>query len=280
MADTAFQKQYRQEFVSAFEYGMSMLRASVITDAVVKGNEAIFLVAGTGGAEAVTRGVNGMIPARADDLTQYTATLAEWHDKPRRTNFNIFASQGDGRRIMQEGTVKVLNRKIDAEIIEQLDTATYSTGSAVTASLNLVAKAVAILGNAEVDIQEEDNMFGLISPAFHAYLMQVPEFTKADYVDVKPFNGPSRRYRRWYGINWMVHPRVTGVGTSSESCYLYHRNAVGYAANTGDMSVMAGYNEEDDYYWARSSIFMGSKMLQQSGVVKMVHDGSAYVATT
>lgn len=280
MADTAFQKQYRQEFISAFEYGETMLRASVVTEAQVKGNEAIFLVAGTGGAEAVTRGVNGLIPSRADDLTQYTATLQEWHDKPRRTRFNIFASQGDGRRIMQAGTVKVLNRKIDADIIAQLDTATYSTGSATTASLALVAKAIAILGNAEVDIQEEDNMFGLITPAFHAYLMQVKEFASSDYVDIKAFNGSIKRYRRWFGINWMVHPRLTGAGTSSESCFLYHRNSIGHAADTGGMNVVAGYNEEEDYYYSRSSIFMGSKMLQQSGVVEMVHDGSAYVATT
>ena len=73
MSDTAFQKQYRQEFIAGFEFGQSMLRSTVVTESVVKGNEATFLVADTGGAEAVTRGVNGMIPARADNLTQKPA---------------------------------------------------------------------------------------------------------------------------------------------------------------------------------------------------------------
>jgi hypothetical protein len=279
MADTAFQTQYRQEFIAAFEYGESRLRSATITDSVVKGNEATFLVAGTGGAEAVTRGVNGMIPARPDDLTQYTATLLEWHDKPRRTNFNIFASQGDGRRIMQMGTVKVMNRKIDSDIITQLDTATVTAGAAATASLNMVAKAKAILGNAEVDVTDADNMFGLITPAFDAYLIQTKEYASADYVEVKPFAGPAKKYMRWMGVNWIVHPRLTGGGTSSESCFLFHRDAIGHAVNTGGMDVSAGYNDEDDYYWARSSIFMGSKLLQNSGVVKMLHDGSAYTGS-
>ena len=75
MADTAFQKQYRQEVIAGFEVNQSLLRDSVTTEAVIKGNEAVFLVGDSGGATAVTRGVNGLIPSRPDNLTQNTATL-------------------------------------------------------------------------------------------------------------------------------------------------------------------------------------------------------------
>ena len=120
MANTAFQIQYRQEFIAQFEQGVSWLRTVCTTEAVIKGNQAMFLVAGSGGATAVTRGLNGNIPPRVDSLTQVPATLIEWHDKPQRTEFNIFASQGDGRRIMQMSTVKVMNRKIDQDILAML----------------------------------------------------------------------------------------------------------------------------------------------------------------
>jgi hypothetical protein len=159
MADTAFQTQYRDEFIAAFEQRETLLKGSVTQEAVIKGNTATFQVAGSGGATAVTRGVNGLIPSRANDRTQLSATLQEWHDLVRETGFNLFASQGDGNRIMQEGTMAVINRKIDADIIAQLDTATVDTGSAATGSLSLVMKAWAILGNAEVPVHEEDNMF-------------------------------------------------------------------------------------------------------------------------
>jgi hypothetical protein len=79
MADSAPQIQYRQELIATFEEGMSWLRQTTVTEAVVKGNQATFLVAGSGGATATTRGVNGLIPARADSMTQNTATLVEWH---------------------------------------------------------------------------------------------------------------------------------------------------------------------------------------------------------
>jgi hypothetical protein len=78
MAESAAQTQYRNELVAAFEEGMPWLRQTTVTEAVVKGNQAVFLVAGSGGASAVTRGINGLIPARADDMTQYTATLQDW----------------------------------------------------------------------------------------------------------------------------------------------------------------------------------------------------------
>lgn len=279
MADTAFQKQYRQEFIGAFEFGTSFLRATVTTEFVRQGNEAIFLVAGTGGAEAVTRGVNGLIPSRPDDLNQYTATLVEWHDKPRRTRFNIFGSQGDGRRIMQEGTTKVLHRKIDDTILTELNTATNDTGAATTGSLALVTKAKAILGNNDVPTEEEDNMFGVISPAMEAYLLQDDSFTNSDYVDVKPLVGPAKKMRRWAGINWIVHSRVPGKATSAEKCFVYHRSSIGHAADVENVSAIPGYNEEEDYYWARTSLFMGSKLLQNSGVVVINHDGSAMVAS-
>ena len=49
MADSAFQIQYRQEFIAQFEQGVSWLRTVCTTEAVIKGNQAMFLVAGSGG---------------------------------------------------------------------------------------------------------------------------------------------------------------------------------------------------------------------------------------
>lgn len=278
MAETAFQTAYRQEFIAGFEIRQSLLRSAATTEAIIKGNSAVFLVADSNGAAAVTRGVNGLIPARADSQTQNTCTLYEQHDLVRKTGFNVFGSQGDQRRMMQQTSMGVLNRKIDSDILSALGDGTNDTGTAATGSLALVMKARAILGNAEVPTEEEDNMFAVISPAFEAYLMQVEAFTSSEFVDVKPFNGPARRFRRWAGCNWIVHPNVSGVGTNAEKCFMYHRNAIGHAINMGDLQSVVGYDEEQDYSYARTTGYMGAKLLQNSGVVVMNHDGSAYVA--
>jgi len=277
MADTAFQTRYRDEFIAGFEVRSSYLRGAVTTEHQPKGNSAVFLVADSGGATAKTRGVNGLIGSRANNLTQTTVTLAEWHDLVRVTDFNVFASQGNQSTIMQQGTMSVINRKVDADIIAALDTATVTAGAAATASLAMVVRAKVILGNAGVDLEEQDNLFGLISHAFDGYLMQIPAYTSADYVEVKLLSGAFKRYKRWAGVNWIIHPSVTAVGTSDEKCYLFHRSALGHAIDTKSIESPVGYNEEQGYSWARASVNMGSKLLQNSGVVRMRHDGSAYV---
>ena len=283
MAETAFQTEYRQSFIHGFEDMTSRLRGTVTTHAMIKGNQAVFQVATSGSATATTRGVNGLIPARADSLTQTTCTLAEWHDLVRKTGFNIFASQGDQKKIMQETTMAVLNRKIDDDIIAQLDTATNDTGSALPASLDMVIYAKVILGNNFVDTSDEDNMFAVVSPAFMGYLMQVKEYASSDYVESKPYVGPARKYRRWMGVNWIEHPRLTnsvgaGGSGSSEQCFMYHRSAIGNAIDKGGLQTPVGYDEEQDYSFARVSGFFGSKLLQNGGIVMMKHDGSAYAA--
>ena len=166
MAETAFQKEYRQAFIHGFEDMESRLRKTVTTNVQVKGNEAIFLVADSGSATAKTRGVNGLIPARADSLTQNTATLAEWHDLPRKTGFNVFASQGDQKRIMQETSMAVLNRKIDDDIIAQLDTATNDAGStALKASLDMVVWALSFSMQPYEDTQVIRNRVARLDPS-------------------------------------------------------------------------------------------------------------------
>jgi hypothetical protein len=234
MADSAFQKQYRQEFIAGFEQMQSLVRDTVTTEVEVKGNEAVFLVADSGDATAVTRGLNGLIPARADNLNQYTATLVEWHDLVRKTSFNIFASQGNQRQIMQQTSMGVINRKLDADIIAELNTATQDTGTAQVADLGLAMYGLTILGNNEVPM--DSNISALITPAFHAYLMQTKEFANAEYVNNKPFTSALTMYR-WAGVNWIVHPNLPGKGTASEKCFMYHKSAIGNAINTGGSTV-------------------------------------------
>lgn len=282
MANTAFQTQYRQEYIKGFEQHQSLLAQTVTTEAVIKGNSAIFLVADSGSATASTRGVNGLIPARTDNLTQYTATLVEKHDLVRKTGFNIFASQGDGRRIMQESSRGVIQRDIDASIITELNTGTNDTGAVQTASMKLFVYAKTILGNNNVPW---DGAITLVcTPAFEGYLQMVKEFAHAEYINSTPLvNSDSSftdmvKFYKWMNVNIIVHPGLPGVGTAAEKCFMFHKSAIGHAANAGDMEALAGYDEEQSYSWARTSIFKGAKLLQNSGVVVLNHDGSEFAA--
>lgn len=282
MADTAFITQYRDEAIAVFEAQKSLLAETVTTEVEIKGNTATFLVAGSGGATAVTRGVNGRIPSRADSLTQTSATLAEWHDKVEKTGFNIFASQGNQRAIMQRTSAAVINRKVDSDITTILNTGTQDTGAVQTASLALAIRAKVILGNAGVPA--DGNIWAAVTPAFMGYLHMVPEFSNSQYVSRKPLDTgeadwkDAAGYYDWMGVKWIEHINLPGANTAAEKCFMYHKSAVGHAVNSGGIMTDIGYNGEHDYSYARTSVFMGSALLQNTGVVVLNHDGSAFTA--
>lgn len=280
MSETAFKTQYRDETIAQFERMQSVLRSTVVTEAVVNGNEATFLVSGSGGSEAVTRGVNGLIPARGDNNEQYTAVLKEWHDLVRKTQFNIFASQGDQRALMQRTTLGTINRRIDKDIIDLLATGTRNTGAAAQLGETLALRAKTALQNA--DVPWDNNIFALITPAAEAYLMQLDSFASADYVSDRPMESAPLawddrvKFKRWIGINWLVHPGLPGKGTASAKCFMYHKNAIGHAANSGGMMTGVGYDEEQDYSYSRASMYLGGTVLQNSGIIVINHDDSAF----
>lgn len=193
----------------------------------------------------------------------------------RKTRFNIFESQGDQRQLMQETSVGTLHRKLDDDIITQLDTATTTLGAATTMSLAVCAKAITKLGENNVPIDDADNLFAVATPAVMGYIMQLPEFSSHDYVETKPLVGPARRTLRWGFFNWIFHTGLTGIGTASEKCYFYHRKAIGSCFDSQNLNTAIGYDDEQDYSYARATSFIGSKLLQQNGIVQFLHDASA-----
>ena len=281
MAADAFQTSYRQEFVVGFEQHVSLLRETVTTQAQIQGNQCVFLVVDSGGAAAVTRGVNGLIPARNDNETQNTLTLSEWHDLVRKTSFNIFASQSNQRAVMQMTTMAVVNRKIDSQIITELNTGTVAIGAAsAVPTVSLFQNGRVKLSNASVPW--DSNITFLCQPSYIAFLEQAPEFTNAQYVDLRPYAGTTASWRdkplayRWRNALIIEHPNLPGKATASEKSFLYHKTSIGHAADTGGLKTAVGYNEEQDYSYARASMFMGAKLLQNSGIVVFTTDGVAY----
>lgn len=287
MAGTALQTQYRQEFVLGFTQRQSLLRETTTREAIIKGNQATFLVASSTNT-AVTRGVNGRIPYQDNDNAQVTVTIKEKHVPVEMTSFNIFQSQADQRAIMQINTMTGINRDIDYAILGELANGTLDTGATATASMTMIGKAFATMQNNGVPW--DGNVFGVITGSFLIYLMSLPQFASADYVLAKPFVNPpalnattvkggGMGWYEWMGVKWMVSSLITGAGTASEKCYMYHKTSIGHAANVSDISAPIGYDEKEDSSWSRCTLFHEAKMLQNTGIVQMLHDGSAHVAT-
>lgn len=264
--------------VAAFRAERSLLSTACKKETVAKGLTVTWNVGGSSTRRAVTRGQNGDIPYSGPTNAQKSATLVEKHVPIAITGFDVFASQGNQVAEMRTDAIAGINREMDYTILTELANATQDYGSG-TMDISEILVAQAVLGQNFVDVEDQANMFAVISPGARAYLMQTTEFASGDYVDYKPFNGPVRKVWNWAGINFIVSPLISGLGTALEVLYLFHRNAIGYAINMGEDSVHAGYDEKNDESWVRATVFDAAKILQNTGIVKLSHDASAIVTT-
>lgn len=281
MAVQAAITRYKDETIAGYERNKSALVVATTREFMTNGLTVTFLITSSGGATAVTRGQNGLIPYGAPSNTQVSATLVEKHAPFALTGFDIFASQGNQTKVMSDASYAVIRRDQDATILTELANATQDIVIGGPMTLATITSAMVALGNANVPTDETDNMFGVLSPGAYGYLLQTTEFTSSDYVDVKPLGeGMGRRMLRWGGVNWIVSSAITGLGTSSEILYVWHRGALGYACNMGAEKIFAGYDEQQGYSWSRAEIFHVAKILQNAGIIKITHDASGIGATT
>lgn len=279
---TAQQVIYADTFVEGFEQKVSILRETVTTKTIAKGGQFFFLVASSGGAAAVTRGPNGLIPARDDAQTQVGVTLKEAHDLQRKTGFDIFRGQADQQAIMRMTGMKVINREIDNAIINAAVLGTVAIAGAVTLQKAVANTIATKLGNAfALEDDMEGEVSAVVTPAAWAYLTDITSFASSLYternkgaVDRGVPQPKERGY--WMGMWWYKSALLPGVGTNAATCVVYHKAALGHAVDRATIAGMIGRDEEQDYSWARHSVYHGAQLLQNAGIVKFTHDDSAY----
>lgn len=283
MAVSAAVTIYKQEMIAQFERRRSVLSMTCSKESMASGQSIVWLVNGSGGDSAVTRGVNGLIPYGQTSNTQVTGTLVPKYAAKRITDFDVFASQGNQTAALQTASYSIIRRDMDDTILTELANCTQDYGAAgLTLDTATILGARAALGYNDVPVGQLNNMFCAITHGAFAYLMQNTEFSNGQYMgDTLPYKNmidPEVPYV-WSGINFIVTNAISGKQTAAELMYMFHRDAIGYATNVGEEGIAAGFNEEQKYSWSIATIFHCSKILQDSGIIKITHDGTAFVTT-
>ncbi len=278
MAYQITQEQYRDEWVVSFQRGATYLKDCTSTEMMIRGNQAVFPIQGAA-PRMVERGVNGLIPSRNRTDTQVNVVLREKHSLETQTSFNIFTAHADLREAMQNAGALTAAREVDNEIIENaLTTGTnqFNGGTAITLTFGNTVDILSELR--ENNVYSGDEICCVWTPKAWARIQTFDRATSFDYVDRKPLMGNTDLPFRWLGATHMVHTGLPGIGTNSAECYAFAKPAIGHAINQGDIRTAIGYDEEQDYSYARHTLFHGSEVLQQSGLLKIIHDDTAAIS--
>lgn len=272
--------KYRREFIAAFNASVSLLKDRATPESMDMGGSAVFDVTAVGG-RMQTRSIDGRIPRTNVSDTQVTCPLVEHVKKFEVTDFEAFKSQSDERAKMHHRIMESVNQEIDYNFKAELANASYSySGSAAPITLDTATKVIGTLAQNSVPINPQDVTF-LVSPMLEAKLQNINGYSSVDYVMGRPLENGGNQFqntqmsKRWLNVTWIVDPNLVGVGTDSCACYIWHRRAIGQAMPINQIKYGAGYDDQDHYHYCSATLKAGTKLLQQSGVLRFLHNDLA-----
>lgn len=272
--------KYRREFIAAFNTSVSLLNDRFTPESMDMGRSAVFDVTAVGG-RMQTRSIDGRIPRTNVSDTQVTCTLSEFVKKFEVTDFEAFTSQSNERAKMNHRIMESVNQEHDYTILTELANASTSySATAAPITLDTATKVIATLSANQVPINPADVTW-IISPFMEAKLQNIAGYTNSLYTNSKPLvDGGNtfenqRKVKSWLNVSWVVHPNLSGVGSASCTSYLVHRRALGVAVPTNQTRYSAGYDDQDHYHYASATLKMGAKILQNTGILKFIHNDLA-----
>lgn len=288
--DNAFVRQYERDAHMVFQRKGSKLRPTVRLKDGIVGKSTTFQKIGTG--TATTKARHGAITPMNQDHTAIECTLydfyaGDWVDKLDEAKVNI-----DERMAIAKGGAYALGRKVDEQILTELDATTQTTiswtvSSSAAVRNGLIEMVEALFGN---DVDDDGENFGLLTPRAWAMAMTVEEFASSDYVSTAAFEGgpPVGRFKEWLGLKWQMHTGLPGVGTASAKVFAYNKSAIGYAtgAHAGNAAQNNAVSADIQWYghraahWVNHMMSGGGKLIDDAGVIEGTLDDTANIPTS
>lgn len=291
--DQAFIRQYEDEVHHVFQRQGGFLRPTVRMKTNVVGTSTTFQKVGTG--TATTKARHGVVTPMNQQHTPIVCTLSDFYagdyvDKLDEAKTNI-----DERMAIATGGAGALGRKVDDQIITELDTTTQTAVTITVATKADVRATVTEWVEAlwDNDVPNDRMVFGLISNRLWSQLIQVEEFASADYIEGKdlPFESgiaQHGRYKHWQGVNWMSHNGIPGRKTTTAKGFVWHHRAVGYATgkHAGNSAENDAVAAEITYHGDRVSHFVnhmmsgGGCLIDDTGVIEGTWNDTLAIVTT
>lgn len=291
---TSFITAYEAKVHLVFQRMGTVLLQAVRWKKDVVGSTAIFQVIGTGAA--TTKARHGTITPMNQTHTAPSCTLADfyagdWVDRLDEAKINI-----NERDAIASGGAMALGRKVDSQLTTVFDTTTESAVTLTVTSkaailASFVSFAEAIWAN---DVPNDGQVYAAVTPRAWSQLMLLDQFQRTEYVGPDGMvyrDGPAigvGNWKRWMNIMWKMHTGLPGVGTNAAHCFIWHREAVGYAIGKDAGNVAGNGAVAADITWHgdRAAHFVNHWMSGQAclidttGVIEGDIDDTAAVATT
>lgn len=272
-------EEWNEEFIMNYGQSKSLLPARCNQSGWSAGTGTMHFTIVENDQITTTRGVNGDIVYRNSNQSVIEVDLEEALGAEEIDNFTSFKSSVDQRRIMYKRVEGAIHRKMDDEILTELDGTpnTFDSGDlpggsgSVGFPLHWVNALELTSQFHELTVGAEGDSTGLLSIRAFAMLSSQVPVTSRDYSDEMPLVKGYKPFR-WQGILWIPYARgLSGFGTNSAKCFLFHNDAVAWK-DTGDVSMIVDFDRRNRKFFCNGQEMYATKRLLDDGVLEFLHD--------
>lgn len=290
---TAFVAQYESEVHHLFQRYGGILRAACRTKTNVVGSTTTFQKIGKGSASTKAR--HGVITPMNVDHTAPTLTLVDFYAGDWVDRLDEAKIQHDERMALAQAGAWALGRKVDDQILTELDNTSQTTASWSVAAIGNIENSLLgwIKAIDALDVPADGQRYAVLSAFAWSAAMKVQSFARADYrgPDGLPYTegAPVLRWKDWNGVKWCVHTGLSGHGTATSKGFMWHKNAIGYATGAHPSNAAEQTNAvmaDITWHGDRAAHFInhwmsgGAKLIDDTGVVECDFDDTASLPTS
>ena len=265
--DASFIKHFQAEVHNAYQQQGSKLKKTVRFKEGITGTSTTFQVIGAQSANQKTAR-NAQLTPSAVTHEPVECVLSDWYAGQWVDKLDELKVGHDERKVLATAGAYALGRKTDDLIIAALDTATNTAGTADDPlTKERILSAFQTLNSNNVP--DDGERYALVGPAQWNQLLNLDEFSNANYVgDEHPFIAGSES-RKWMGINWIMHTGLpTSAANGTTTCFIYHKSAVGLASG---QEITTDITWHGDYaaHYVNNMMSQGACLIDPKGVIKM-----------
>lgn len=264
--DLSFVKQFESDVHLAYQRFGSKLLGLVRRKTNIVGASTTFQKVGK--AIAGQKARNGVVPINNLAHEPIECTLAdyysgEWVDKLDELKINH-----DERMVAARSVAAALGRKADDLIVQAFETGTGETTATGAITLPKIEEAFEYFGN--LDVPDDGQRFLAVSPQGWTSLMQLPEFSSADYVPVSEQTYPMIGYstKRFMSFNVFQFSGLNIDGGGIRHNLAWHASAMG-AASGQEVSLDMTWQGKEASWLTVASMSQGAQLIDDEGVYRV-----------
>lgn len=262
--DQSFITDYDSDVHAAYQQFGSKLRNTVRLKSLKPGQIARFPTLGAGIATDKARNgdVVPMNPVHAyKDVTSTDKYAPEYIDKLDDIKNNI-----DERQLYARAGAGALGREVDDRVFTVMNAVTTNAIAVGSDGLSKTKLLQAIMALNANDVPDDGDRWAVLGAQQWEEFINIAEVKSKDYItDLVWTRGT--QVVDWRGIKWFFSSRCP-LSTTTRSCFLYHRSAVGLAENAA-ITTLIDWVPQKAAWLVNSMMSCGAVIIDEKGIVKI-----------